>query len=117
MTQTNSGEDKDPAPPRHQRVFLHEPGWKVGLKVGSEREYCYAMAPGQDYYHRILDGEIYVHRPEERLCFACACRRGILTHAPKALREPISGVAREVDRILDQGAVARIEIVADESNL
>ena len=43
--------------PAPRRLYLHEPGWQIGLKVGSEREFCYAMAPGQDYYHRLLDGE------------------------------------------------------------
>jgi hypothetical protein len=72
-----------------RRVFLHEPGWKIALKVGSEREFCYAMIPGQDYYHRLLDGEVFLHNTEERYCLACAERRGLLAFDPKGLREPI----------------------------
>ncbi len=71
-----------------RRVFLREPGWQVGLKIGSEREFCYMMAPGQDYYHRLLDGEIFVYHGHERLCLACAGRRGLLTREPRGLREP-----------------------------
>ena len=77
-----------PAGSGPQRLFLHEPGWRVALKVGSERVFCYMMAPGQDYYHRLLDGEIYLHHGDERLCLACAERRGLLSYAPKGLREP-----------------------------
>lgn len=74
--------------PDAHRLFLHEPGWRVTLKVGSTREFCYAMAPGQDYYHRLLDGEVFLHNNEERLCLACAERRGLLSYQPKGLREP-----------------------------
>ena len=38
------------------------------------------MAPGQDYYHRLLDGEIYLVRDDEKLCLACAERRGLLSY-------------------------------------
>jgi hypothetical protein len=70
------------------RLFLREPGWRIDLKVGSHREFCYAIAPGQDHYHRLYDGEIVISRGEERLCLACAERRGLLAHAPRPLREP-----------------------------
>ena len=53
-----------------------EPGWRVEMKVGNERAFCYMMAPGQDYYHRFYDGEIYLKRGDERICMACAQRRG-----------------------------------------
>ena len=55
-----------------RRLFLREPGWRVAQKIGSEQTYCYMMAPGQDYYHRLLDGEIYFYHGTERLCAACA---------------------------------------------
>ena len=67
------------------RLFLREPGWKVALKVGSERVFCYMMAPGQDYYHRLLDGEVYVVHGDERICLACAARRGLFSHDARGL--------------------------------
>jgi hypothetical protein len=70
-----------------RRMYLAEPGWRIGVKSGSDREFCYMMMPGQDFYHRLLDGEIYLHRHEERLCLACASRRGLLIAEPKRLRE------------------------------
>jgi hypothetical protein len=79
-------------------MFLHEPGWNIALKVGSERAFCYQMAPGQDYYHRLLDGEVYVFHGDERLCLACAQRRGLLSNEPKGLREPIMTLEFEVSR-------------------
>ena len=73
--------------PNPRRLFLFEGGWRIGLKVGSEREFCYMMAPGQDFYHRLLDGEIYLVRNEEKLCLACAERRGLLSYEPRTLRD------------------------------
>ncbi len=65
--------------PVPQRLFLHEPGWRVALKLGSDRIFCYMMAPGQDFYHRLLDGELYIYHGDERICLECAARRGLLT--------------------------------------
>jgi hypothetical protein len=76
--------------PSPRRLFLHEGGWRIVLKVGSDREFCYMAAPGQDFYHRLLDGEIYLTRADEKLCLACAERRGILAYEPRSLREPAS---------------------------
>jgi hypothetical protein len=100
------------APAAH-RLFLHEPGWNVTLKVGSDREFCYAMAPGQDFYHRLLDGEVYLFNNEERLCLACAERRKLLSYKPKGLRDPVPVV--EIDDGLEEGpGVYRREIADPE---
>ncbi len=89
-------EDGTPVP-NPRRLFVFEPGWRVGLKIGSVREFCYMMTPGQDYYHRFYDGEIFVHRGEERLCLACAERRGLLAYEPKGLRENVLELEFEVN--------------------
>ena len=60
-----------------RRLFIFEPGWRVSIKHGSHREFCYAMAPGQDYYHRLLDGELYVHHGDERLLLGLRHRGGV----------------------------------------
>ena len=87
---------EDPSP---RRLYLHEPGWRIGHKLGSEREFCYMMSPGQNFYHRLSDGEIYLQRGdgEERLCVACAQRRGLLSFAAKGLREPLGTIVFEVE--------------------
>lgn len=74
------------------RLFLREPGWQVGLKVGSEKTHCYMTAPGEDHYHRIADGEIFLYRGDLRLCLPCAARHGLLHSDPKGLRPPIRGL-------------------------
>jgi hypothetical protein len=65
------------------------------MKVGSERAFCYMIAPGQDAYHRIADAEIYFLRGDERLCIPCAARSGLIELEPKALRQPV--VAVDID--------------------
>lgn len=91
----------DPTPadegPSPRRLFVFEPGWKVGMKVGSVREFCYKMAPGQDFYHRLCDGEIFLQRGDERICLACAERSGVLAYEPKGLREPHDALGFDVE--------------------
>lgn len=69
------------------RLFLLEPGWRIGIKTDSQRVFCFMMAPGQDYYHSLLDGEIFLHRGEQRYCVACAVRRGLVALRPRQLPE------------------------------
>lgn len=87
---------QDPGP---RRLFIHEPGWRIGQKVGSVREFCYMIAPGQDYYHRLLDGELFLFHGDERLCLACAERRGLLSYEPKGLREAPTLIEIETSNI------------------
>ena len=75
------------ANPNPRRLFLYESGWRVELKLGSDREFCYTIAPGQDCYHRLADGEIYLVRGEEKVCIPCANRRRLLEYGPTVLRE------------------------------
>ena len=81
---------EDPIRESSPRLFIFEPGWRVGIKRGSERVFCYMMAPGQDYYHRLLDGELFLHHGDERLCLSCAARRGLIAFEPRLLRNPIN---------------------------
>lgn len=81
-----------PAEPTLPRIFLREAGWQIAAKVGSEKTYCYQMAPGEDHYHRLYDGELLVHRGDERLCIPCAERRGLITFAPRPLRDQVGGL-------------------------
>lgn len=71
------------------RVFLREPGWRVAVKAGSDRAFCYQIAPGQESYHRLADGEVFVVRGDERLCLPCAARRGLIDYEPRRLRDPV----------------------------
>jgi hypothetical protein len=73
-------------------LFLHDLGWRVDSKRDSLSEYCYVRAPGDEHYHRLHQGEIIVVNELEKLCIACAVRRGLVTAEPIALRDPARGV-------------------------
>lgn len=85
--ETEGAQDDDREAVAASRMYLAEPGWRIGVKSGSDREFCYMIAPGQDFYHRLLDGEIFLHRHDEKLCLACASRRGLLVAEPRRLRD------------------------------
>jgi hypothetical protein len=89
--------DDDILPAR--RMFIFEPGWRVGVKSGSVRELCYMMAPGQDYYHRLLEGEMFLVRDGERLCLTCASRRGLISFEPKQLRDSIVSIPVDLEAL------------------
>src|SRR5947208_3597756 len=82
--------ESEPNAPRFGRLFLFEPGWQIAQKVGSSRLFCYAMNPGEEFYHRISDGEIFLYNAEERYCIPCALRRNLLSFEPRNLREPLA---------------------------
>ena len=90
-------EDDETATPN--RMFIFETGWRIGIKRGSTREFCHMTAPGQDFYHRLLDGEVFLSNEEERLCFSCASRRGLISYEPKRLRESLASVPADLEAI------------------
>ena len=53
-------------------------GWQVRVKSGP-REYCYYQSPGEDWFHTLVDGELFLQNGEEKICLNCALRRGVLT--------------------------------------
>lgn len=53
--------------------------WQARIKSDSERIYCYQKNPGEDFFHLIVSGEIYLARGEEKLCLRCAHRDGVVT--------------------------------------
>lgn len=72
----------EPEQPEHddQRLYVPEHlRWTVRVLAGDEREYCHQHAPGQDYFHLIVPGEIYVEGDDEKLCLNCALRRNVIT--------------------------------------
>ena len=80
-------------------MFIFERGWNIAIKTGSHRELCHMMAPGQDFYHRIGDGEVFVSQGTEKLCLACAYRRGLIAFEPKRLRESIAPGIEDLDEM------------------
>lgn len=76
--------DERPATPTDSspdaRVYVcHPEGWTATVKQTSERLYCYQKNPGEDYFHLIIAGEIYLEFGDEKYCLQCALRRGDAT--------------------------------------
>lgn len=75
---TDSAQDE---PVDDRRLYLPSfEGWSAHLKTESEKVYCYSKKPGEDFYHRISRGEIYVQRDHEKYCIECALRLNFLTN-------------------------------------
>lgn len=54
--------------------------WRAHVKQGWDKMYCYAKNPGEDYFHLIVGGEIYLQKGDDVLCLQCAARQGIVTN-------------------------------------
>ncbi|MFN0195451.1 MAG: hypothetical protein ACKVT0_01795 [Planctomycetaceae bacterium] len=64
-----------------RRMYVpHLEGIDAGIKADSSKEYCYQKSHGQDYYHLLIAGEIYIQRGHEKFCVNCAIKAGIITH-------------------------------------
>src|SRR5579885_642143 len=63
------------------RMYVPESaGWNVHIKRDSQKQYCYQKRSGEDFFHLIQAGEIYlVNEAEEKLCLMCALSRGVVT--------------------------------------
>ncbi len=58
--------------------FPDSEGWEFRVKSGP-REYCSHRNPGEEWFHLLLDGELFLEFGEEKLCLNCAYRNGLLT--------------------------------------
>lgn len=68
------------SPAEDERLYIPQPeGWAAHVKRNSEKDYCYYKGPGEEFFHLIVIGEIYVERNGEKLCLNCALRRGEIT--------------------------------------
>lgn len=65
---------------RDQRLYLPKhAGWEAVIKQTWETEHCYAKSPGEDWFHLLAEGEIYIQRGAEKFCLTCALHLKILT--------------------------------------
>ncbi|MBR9802727.1 MAG: hypothetical protein ACE37I_02845 [Rubinisphaera brasiliensis] len=63
-----------------RRIYVpHNDGWDAHVKPNSTKEYCYFKAPGDDHFHLLMTGEVYVQKGSEKCCLNCALRMGIVT--------------------------------------
>ncbi|MFK7776671.1 MAG: hypothetical protein QM501_00950 [Gimesia sp.] len=49
------------------------------VKTSSSKEYCFSKFPGDDHYHLLMHGEIYVSNGHDIYCVECATEHGFLT--------------------------------------
>lgn len=62
-----------------ERLYVpYSTGWSAHIKHSGGTERCFAQHPGQDYFHLLIAGEIYLENGGERFCLNCAIRRGIV---------------------------------------
>ena len=83
-------------PPTENDVRLYAPfseGWQAHVKQGWDKLYCYYKHPGEDHFHLLVAGELYLQHGDEKVCLNCALRNGILTtdrfywqHPPRTAR-------------------------------
>lgn len=73
------GDARVPDPADVRLYFRHPDGWSARVKQGWDKLYCFYKQPGQDYFHLLMGGEIYLERGEEVICLMCALRRGLIT--------------------------------------
>lgn len=80
MTESSS----DTPPPKstdqeHRLYFPEHEGWTAQIKRSWENEYCFTANPGEDYFHLLVNGEIYVQKGAEKYCLNCALRQKVIT--------------------------------------
>ena len=67
-------------PTRDYRLYASGPEkWIARIKPTSEKEYCYTKTPGEEHFHLLMTGEIYLEHNGEKFCLNCAFRHGALT--------------------------------------
>lgn len=65
---------------RDGRLYAREmQNWRAIVKRDFDRLYCHAKMPGEDFYHLLTGGELYLDNGESKLCLNCALRTGALT--------------------------------------
>lgn len=68
-----------PQPSEDRRLYVLDGGWSAVVHLGGTSHYCYSQNVGEDYYHLILSGEIYMTDGDVKYCLNCALRHGIIT--------------------------------------
>ena len=69
-----------PAAETDIRLYAPQPdNWLAHVKRTAEKEYCYIKNPGEDHFHLLAKGEVYLEHQGEKYCLNCALRQGGLT--------------------------------------
>jgi hypothetical protein len=72
--------DSTPSDVQDVRLYVTDSTeWTAHIKEDSAKLYCYQKNPGEDFFHLIVDGEIYLAKGDEKYCLRCALRDGVAT--------------------------------------
>lgn len=70
----------DSSLPADRRLYVpYAEGWKAAIKSSWDNEYCFSKNAGEDFFHPLMCGEIYVQRGDEKYCLSCALKHRIVT--------------------------------------
>jgi hypothetical protein len=76
----SNGDDRHNHPERDARLYVPAAdGWAAHIKQSGDREYCFFQSPGEDHFHLLMGGELFLQRGHEKCCLNCALRRGYVT--------------------------------------
>lgn len=63
------------------RLYVQQSGLcRVVTKTDWNKEYCFLQHPGENHFHLLVHGEVFVQKADERYCLNCAFRLGLVTH-------------------------------------
>ena len=66
--------------PHDRRLYVPHPDvWSVRVKPSFDREFCHAKFPGEEHYHLLLGGEVFLDDGEQKFCLECALRLGYVS--------------------------------------
>ncbi len=93
--------------------FPDSEGWELGVKSGP-REYCAHRNPGEEWFHLLLDGELFLQFGEEKVCLNCAFRNGLVTDDrlfwQKGHRRPRIFPVSKTDPVFDDANETPIDV-------
>lgn len=96
--------------PADARVYLPDSeGWEAEIKRDWENEYCFSANPGEDFFHLLVNGEIYLLKGDEKYCLNCAVRLGILTHDREFWHKSAGSTEGKIDSAADPNDVYGLE--------
>lgn len=75
----SSNRETEAVPAEHRLYVVAPDEWSVRVKQNWVREYCYQKAPGDEHFHLLQRGEIFLQHDHEKLCLSCAYRRRLIT--------------------------------------
>lgn len=63
-----------------QRLYVPQSNLcRVTMKADWAKEYCFLQNPGDDHFHLLVHGEVFVQKGDDRYCLNCALRLGLVS--------------------------------------